>query len=87
MRIVKLILGAAIVVLLIVVAAAAIFLLTFDANENKQAIIDVVKEETGRELVLDGDIGLSVFPKIAITLGPAQLSNAHGFTATTFAQV
>ena len=87
MRIVKLILGAAIVVLLIVVAAAAIFLLTFDENENKQAIIDVVKEETGRELVLDGDIGLSVFPKIAITLGPAQLSNAQGFTATTFAQV
>jgi len=87
MRIVKLVIGVALVALLIVVAAAAIFLLTFDANENKQSITNLVKKQTGRELVLDGDIGFSVFPKIAITLGPAQLSNAQGFTADSFARV
>ena len=87
MKIVKLIFGAALVALLIVVAAATIFLLTFDANENKQSIADLVKEQTGRELVLDGDVGFSIFPQIAITLGSAQLSNAEGFTADVFAQV
>jgi len=87
MKIGKLIFGAALVALLIVVAAATIFLLTFDANENKQSITDLVKEQTGRELVLDGDVGFSLFPKIAITLGAAQLSNAAGFTAETFARV
>jgi len=66
---------------------ATIFLLTFDANENKQSIADLVKEQTGRELVLDGDVGFSIFPQIAITLGSAQLSNAEGFTADVFAQV
>ena len=63
MKIVKLIFGAALVALLIVVAAATIFLLTFDANENKQSIADLVKEQTGRELVLDGDVGFSIFPQ------------------------
>ncbi|MDB0064609.1 AsmA family protein, partial [Gammaproteobacteria bacterium] len=87
MKIVKLIFGAALVALLIVVAAATIFLLTFDANENKQSIADLVKEQTGRELVLDGDVGFSIFPQITITLGSAQLSNAEGFTADVFAQV
>jgi len=87
MKIVKLIFGAALVALLIVVAAATILLLTFDANENKQSIADLVKEQTGRELVLDGDVGFSIFPQIAITLGSAQLSNAEGFTADVFAQV
>jgi len=87
MKIGKLIFGAALVALLIVVAAATIFLLTFDANENKQSIADLVKEQTGRELVLDGDVGFKLFPQIAITLGSAQLSNAEGFTADVFAQV
>ena len=87
MKIGKLIFGAALVALLIVVAAATIFLLTFDANENKQSIADLVKEQTGRELVLDGDVGFSIFPQITITLGSAQLSNAEGFTADVFAQV
>ena len=87
MKIVKLVIGVAIVALLIAVAGATIFLLTFDANENKQSITNLVKKQTGRELVLDGDIGFSVFPKIAITLGSAQLSNAPGFAAEAFARV
>ena len=83
----KFIFSTALVVLLIFVVIATIFLLTFDANENKQSITDFIKKQTGRELLLEGDVYLSVFPKIAIILGPAELSNAQGFKTKTFAQV
>src|SRR4029077_756232 len=45
------------------------------------------KDQTGRELHLPGDIKLSVFPWIALELGPVSLSNPTGFPAEPFIQV
>ncbi|MEO0974843.1 MAG: AsmA family protein, partial [Pseudomonadota bacterium] len=50
--------------LLLLVAAVAIFMVTFDADDLKQQIVDSVKEETGRELSIEGDVHLSVFPYV-----------------------
>ncbi|RTZ66917.1 MAG: hypothetical protein DSZ29_02035 [Aquificaceae bacterium] len=73
--------------LVLVVAAVAFFVATFDANRYKTQISQLVKKNTGRDLQLNGDISLSVYPNIALNLGSASLSNATGFGDTPFAQV
>jgi len=58
---------------------------TFDPNEYKGDIVELVKEETGRTLNIEGDIRLTFFPKIGVGLGPTQLSERD--TQTEFAGV
>lgn len=53
-------------------------------NDYKGRIAAAVKASTGRDLVLTGDIRLSVFPRIALELGPAQFGNPPGFGAEPF---
>jgi AsmA protein len=53
--------------------------LTVDPNNFKPRIASAVKESTGRDLKLTGDIKLSVFPWVALELGPASLGNPAGF--------
>lgn len=48
-------------------------------------LVRAVKQSTGRDLVLQGDIRLSVFPWIALQVGPATLGNPPGFGAAPFA--
>ncbi|WP_417500200.1 AsmA family protein [Methylophaga sp.] len=78
-----------IVVFLIVIVIAGLIALPFfiDPNDYKDEISREVEKVTGRNLTLQGDIGLSVFPWIALDLGPLSLSNAEGFKADTFAKV
>jgi len=68
-------LGGIIVLLVIVVAIVAA---TFNPNDYKQYIIDVVKEKKDRILVLDGDITLSFWPKIGANLGKVSISEHKG---------
>ncbi len=42
----------------------------------KNQVVNVVKEQTGRDLRIDGDIGLSFFPNIAVSIGDVGFSNA-----------
>jgi AsmA protein len=53
-------------------------------NQYRGRIAAAVKESTGRELHLSGDIKLSVFPWIALELGPATLGNPEGFSEEPF---
>ena len=73
-----------IAVALLVVAAVIVSLL-FDPNDYKDQISEGVNEATGRELVIEGDIGLSLFPWVAIDIGRTTLGNAEGFDETPFA--
>ena len=77
------------VFLLVIIIIAGLIALPFvvDPNDYKQEISSQVEKATGRTLTLDGDIALSVFPWIALELGPLSLSNAKGFKADNFAQV
>jgi len=56
-------------------------------NDYKGRIVQTVRSATGRELELPGDLKLSVFPWIALELGPASLGNAPGFGTEPFAAV
>lgn len=73
------------VVVVLLVSAAILLPILIDPNDHKQALVDQVKEHTGRDLSIDGDIELSVFPWIGIELGKVALSNAPGFAEPVFA--
>jgi AsmA protein len=62
------------VVIVVLVAALAIFAATFDVNRFKPQIVDAVRQQSGRTLVFDGNLSLSVFPRIAIRLPATTLS-------------
>lgn len=72
--------------ILIAVIIGGIFLFV-DPNEYKDEIATAVQEATGRQLTIAGDIKLSIYPWIGLSLGATQLSNAEGFGKTPFASV
>ena len=47
---------------------------TFDPNAYKPQLVKWVTEKTGRTLILPGDIKLTLFPPVGVTLGKATLS-------------
>jgi AsmA protein len=47
---------------------------TFDPNQYKQQIIDAVREKTDRTVRLDGDIQLSFFPSLGMSVSKVSLS-------------
>jgi len=71
------------IVVLLGAALLGVWLLV-NPNQFKDRIAAAVKESTGRELQLSGDIKLSVFPWIALELGPASLGNPPGFSQEPF---
>ena len=81
-------LGFLVLALIVLVAAAAVILpLVVDPNDYKDEITAVVKEQTGRDLRIEGDLKLSVFPWLGIETGELSLSNAPGFGDTPFASL
>src|SRR6202140_3659277 len=84
MRTVKVLAGfAAGIIALIMVGLLAVWL-PANPNDYKGRIAAAVKESTGRELILKGDLKLSVFPWVALELGPASLGNPPGFGEEAF---
>jgi AsmA protein len=71
------------IVALFIAALFAVWLLV-NPNDYKGRITTAVRQATGRELVLAGDIKLSVFPWVALGLGPASLGNPPGFGTEPF---
>ena len=67
------------------VLAAIAFRLFFDPNDFRDNIATAVRENTGRELVIEGDIELKIFPWLAIDVGRTTLGNAPGFGEEPFA--
>ncbi|ADC72973.1 AsmA family protein [Thioalkalivibrio sp. K90mix] len=79
---------ALIAILLLLVVIVAIYLVaTFDANDYKERIEAEVRDATGRELTLEGPIGLTLFPNLGLRLEEARLGNAEGFGDDPFAEL
>ena len=76
---------AALVLLVVLVVCAAVFFI--NPNNFKPEIIAAVKNKTGRDLGIDGDLKLTVFPSIGVNTGKMTLSNAQGFEAKNFASL
>lgn len=79
--------GLVLVLLLLIVAAVIILPMVIDPNDYKGEIVTQVKEQTGRDLKIAGDLKLSVFPWLGIDIGGLELSNAKGFGEQPFAVV
>ncbi len=62
------------ILLLVAVAIAVPMLVPMETY--KAQIAAAVKEQTGRDLRIDGDIGLSLFPNVAVSIGDVGFSNA-----------
>ena len=73
----------ALVALLLV--AAISFALLFDPNDFRDRIAEETRAATGRELVIEGDLDVSLFPWLAIGMGKTSLGNAPGFGDEPFA--
>ncbi len=65
-------------VALMVVAVITVMVL-FDVNDYRDEIELAVEKNTGREFVIDGEIGMAVFPWLAIEIPGARLGNGAGF--------
>jgi AsmA protein len=76
LRILAIVVGC--VVGLLILGLIALKLLV-NPNDFKGRIEAAVQHSTGRELVLTGNLRLSVFPWLAVELGPASLGNPPGF--------
>lgn len=86
MKKVFIILSSLVALVLLLAVAAISYVLTFDPNENKDWITSRFKAETGRDLVLNGDIGFTIYPWLGLTLNDVSISNAEGFSATPLLQ-
>ena len=75
------------ILVVLIVLAAIIVPLVIDPNDYKDDIAAAVEAQTGRKLTIQGDIGLSVFPWLALDIGPTQLANGQGFSDRPFAAV
>jgi AsmA protein len=63
----------------LLVIAAIYISFVFDPNDYRERIAAEVKRETGRDLVIEGDLKLTFFPWLGISIGKTTLSNAAGF--------
>ena len=79
-------LGVVAVVALVVLLAVAIILLV-DPNDYRDDIGRIVEEQTGQELVIEGDIRLSFFPWLGLDLGRTRLENREGFGDDPFVSI
>src|SRR5690606_15727319 len=70
----KRVLFSLVVALLLAVVGLAIFLLTFNPNAYKSRLESLVFERTARTLNIDGDISLSLFPRIGLSVSDVALS-------------
>jgi AsmA protein len=64
---------------LLAVAAGVVYAL-FDAEAIKRQIAEQVAAKTGRVLTIGGDVGLSIWPELAVRAGRVSLSEADGKT-------
>ncbi len=74
-----------VVVFLVALVGIAIFLLTFDPNAYKSKLEEIVYNRYQRSLAIKGDIELSLFPRIGLSVQGVSLSDRN--STDTFASI
>ncbi len=75
------------VLLFALVIAVCLIPVLIDPNDYKSDIASLIKDKTGRDVALEGDITVSVFPWTGIKTGKMVVSNSPGFQKTSFITV
>ena len=84
MKFIKWLLAILVTLALLVTLYLTVF---FDPNDFKPEIVNAVKKQTGRELVIADDLSWTFFPALGINLGGISLSNPEGFTPKSMLDV
>ena len=87
MKLIKWLLGIIVVLVLIVGVGIAAMVNLVDWNDYKETIQNQVKEQTGRELEIAGDLSPSFFPWAGLSVGKIAVANAGGFGDSPFASI
>ncbi|OGT65104.1 MAG: hypothetical protein A3J38_09910 [Gammaproteobacteria bacterium RIFCSPHIGHO2_12_FULL_45_9] len=75
-------------VIIVCIVIAAILLVTLvSPNRFKPLIIEKVKQQTGRDITIDGNLSWSFFPNLGVKIGHATLSNPSAFKQAHFAEL
>ena len=74
MKLLKWVLIAAGAAVLLFAAALAFIAATFDPNQYKAQVAELVRDKTQRTLTIEGDILLMLFPKLGVHLGKTRFS-------------
>ena len=83
-KLIKLLLGLSVLVVLLMVIVATAAVILFDPNQHKDFIASQVKENTGRTLVLAGNINMTFYPWLGLEAEKITLGNAEGFGDEAF---
>jgi len=73
-----------VIIILLLIASIVALVTLVNPNHFKPLIIKAVKENTGRQLSLPGNISWKIFPNIGLHVGQASLSNPDGFSQPDF---
>ncbi|NND89469.1 MAG: AsmA family protein, partial [Granulosicoccus sp.] len=87
MKLLKWLLGTLAVLVLIIGVGVVALVYLVDWNDFKDTIQNQVKKQTGRDLMIAGDLSPSVFPWAGISIGEIALANAQGYGDTPFASI
>lgn len=80
-KVILYVIGAVIGLFVIAGIALTVF---FDPNDFRDTISTQVRETTGREFTIEGDLSLSIFPWLAVDVGRTTMGNAAGFGEEPF---
>lgn len=78
-KIFKYVIGAVIAVVAVLLIAAVGVFLFFDPNDYRDEIAVKLSETTGREVRIEGDLSMSLFPWLAVQTGRISVAAAPGF--------
>ncbi|MEQ1621938.1 MAG: AsmA family protein [Methylococcales bacterium] len=84
---IKIMLSVLLAIILLVIIAIISVPIFVDPNRYKPEIAAALKEQTGRELIIEGNIEFALFPSLGLTTGVMSVSNASGFDAQSFIKV
>ncbi|MDX1513915.1 MAG: AsmA family protein [Gammaproteobacteria bacterium] len=74
-----------VVVVVLVIGAVVALPMLIDPEDVKKEVTAKVKDETGRDLKIVGDVGFTVFPWLGVEMGRVELGNPPGFESPLFA--
>jgi AsmA protein len=84
LKIIALIFG---ILVVLIIVAALVLPMIIDVNDYKDRISLEIEKSTGYEVVLEGDIELSLIPWIGLSLGKTHVANPPGFDDSPMASL
>ncbi|MGO1297764.1 MAG: AsmA family protein [Vibrio sp.] len=73
--------------LALIVSCVLVLVIFVNPNQFKPLLVDQVKQKTGLDLVITGDISWQFFPSIGFQLGQTELKNPQGYSSANMFKV